>query len=168
MLRALIFFLAWLAGLVRGSSALSGGHHKQGRDSSPVGQLVITSASSAIGCTGDISDAEYGALRSLYDGTHGSRWKWNTTTDSQVWSFPSELSAPCSGWYGIGCEPTIGGTTSFSPCTVSSLDLNYFGLVGLLSTTDIGGLTGMRNLSLEGNILLGPLPSSIGNDEYNM
>jgi Leucine-rich repeat (LRR) protein len=164
MLRVLIFFLAWLAGLVRGSSALSGGHHKQGRDSSPVGQLVITSASSAIGCTGDISDAEYGALRSLYDGTHGSRWKWNTTTDSQVWSFPSELSAPCSGWYGIGCEPTIGGTTSSSPCTVSSLDLNYFGLVGLLSTTDIGGLTGLRNLSLEGNILLGPLPSGICND----
>jgi hypothetical protein len=92
------------------------------------------------------------ALSALYHGTGGPDWtkskgNWMSSTDPCDFSNNGDFA-----WDGIGCLGNL---------EVSSLDLHEYTLAGTLPS-QLGLLTSLTNLALNGNSLQGTLPSQFG------
>ncbi len=103
-----------------------------------------------------MSIAEIYSLKSLYDNLNGEAWQWkeNIVQYGNVWNFSTNLKSldPCvDSWQGVNCT-CIGGD-----CVVTSLNLNNYGLKGVLS--DMNNLTSLylldlgENTEVSGNLL---------------
>jgi Leucine-rich repeat (LRR) protein len=142
------------------------------------GAVVFAGATEA--CSGSISKSEYDGLEDLYVATNGKLWDWNYSDPNSVWSFPSSLSKPCSGWHGITCI-----AIDDVSCSIVSLELIVFRLIGSIPSeiaylslltelflegnelihsipSEIASITGLTNLSLSHNKLTGQMPSELG------
>jgi Leucine-rich repeat (LRR) protein len=104
-----------------------------------------------------ISEREYDGLEDLYLAADGAHWTWNTSDPASIWSFPSDLDVPCSGWHGIVCS-----STRLNECSVISLNLSNFGLVGAIPQ-HIVYLSVLQNMTLSNNKLGLDIPTEIGN-----
>ena len=89
------------------------------------------------------ADAERAALVAIYDATDGDNWTENMNWKSQE---------PVGDWYGVTVENGV----------VTGLDLEFNNLRGVLPS-EIGDLTSLEELRLNGNNLTGAIPSAIGN-----
>jgi Leucine-rich repeat (LRR) protein len=120
-----------------------------------LGSVVLVRSASS-GCSGSISQAEYGALESLYDSAGGKDWAWGSGPTSTQWSFPTDLSIPCSdNWQGLTCA-----TIDSAACAISELELNKFNLRGTLTDSTFN-MSSLVILSLSGNELRSSIPSSL-------
>jgi len=158
----------WLTHFSLFLSAVAGGSQTQ---------LSLTAS-----CVGSISPAEYGALQDRYDSTDGQNWRWDESLpQSTIWSFPSNLSAPCSdSWQGLSCSSVAVASSesarqaaaeskqqtrklapSTHECMISALDLSFRNLQYRLPAS-IGNLSGLVELYVDDNQLTGPIPSTIG------
>jgi Leucine-rich repeat (LRR) protein len=110
-------------------------------------------------CFGDISQSAYEGLQALYTSMAGEYWKWDSfLTTSTVWTFPSNLSAPCvNRWQGLNCSQNDDTTPS---CVVVGLNLDAMNLTGQIPT-EIGNLDNMRTLDLSSNWISGSIPDQI-------
>lgn len=90
------------------------------------------------------------ALVALYNNTEGANW-----TDNTDWLV---TNTPCD-WYGISCA-WHGAWT---------INLDYNNLSGTIPA-ELGNITMLASLTIEGNSLSGPLPPELGNftDVYNI
>ena len=89
------------------------------------------------------ADAERAALVAIYEATDGDNWTENMNWKSQE---------PVGDWYGVTVENGV----------VTGLDLEFNNLRGVLPS-EIGDLTSLEELRLNGNNLTGAIPSAIGN-----
>lgn len=104
-------------------------------------------------CFGPISMQEYDGLYSIFYDTSGGNWNWRSE-DSAIthWSFPSDLSDPCTNdWQGLNCFQIDGGS-----CAVVGLDLSHMNLIGRLPS-GIQNLTSLNSCSLGNNKLFGSI-----------
>jgi Leucine-rich repeat (LRR) protein len=144
-----------------------------------LGLVALLSRGVSATCTGALSTTEFNGLQTLYTGTGGSNWVFNLSMPaSTIWSFPNNVTAPCSDeWQGLTCEPSGGS------CVISSVDLEGFNLVGafptglsafseslsslVLSSNSLTGtvsnpvLPNLRLLNISDNDLIGTLPSGL-------
>jgi Leucine-rich repeat (LRR) protein len=105
-----------------------------------------------------ISDTELSALHDLYDSTAGTTWSWNLLLPStSMWSFPANLSDPCSNdWQGVGCL-SIGADDK---CVIVGLQLPSYGLQGYLPFS-IANLSNLAIFNVSDNTLSSTIPSSV-------
>jgi PKD repeat protein len=82
----------------------------------------------------------------LYNATNGPNW-----TNNAGWGGPLGTE---NTWYGV--------TTDAGNTTVLRINLQRNNLAGILPT-ELGNLTNLQTLLLNGNQLTGPIPSSLGN-----
>ncbi|MCZ2101052.1 MAG: cadherin domain-containing protein [Chitinophagales bacterium] len=96
-----------------------------------------------------VSEAEFEALKAIYNSTGGSNWKENTGWVNIKTATKNDVT---SEWHGLIVEDGH----------VRRIDLRNNNLIGYLPT-QIGALEWLDNLTLEGNKLEGSLPASLGN-----
>jgi Leucine-rich repeat (LRR) protein len=132
--------------------------------------ILFVANAAAAKCQDPIAQSEFEGLQSFYlAASHGgsTTWTWREPYSQygNPWNFSSVgnnndnsyLGLPCgNSWQGLGCEPVGAG----SQCTIVSIGLDNYGLVGHIST-NISLLTNVGNLSLAANALGSTLPSSI-------
>jgi Leucine-rich repeat (LRR) protein len=114
--------------------------------------------SEAVQCT--IAESELVALEDLYDSCTGSHWRWSSDLPSStIWTFPTDVSVPCSdGWQGLGC--TFIGSNESNTCNITVLDLMSYELAGSLPSS-INGLTNLVNLNVSVNRINSTIPQSL-------
>jgi hypothetical protein len=108
-------------------------------------------------CSGSITETAYNSLYSLYNATAGRYWVYDDRVDGTVWSFPANLSAPCTNrWQGLNCSES-----SASNCVIVGLNMDGMNMTGTIPSS-IASLTNLRTLDLAANSLLGSIPTAIG------
>ena len=107
------------------------------------GSVTVSSVTATETDNDKDADAERAALVAIYDATDGDNWTENMNWKSQE---------PVGDWYGVTVENGV----------VTGLDLEFNNLRGALPS-EIGDLTSLEELRLNGNNLTGAIPSAIGN-----
>jgi Leucine-rich repeat (LRR) protein len=120
------------------------------------GWLSISGA--ALQC--NITESELTALEGLYKSCNGSSWRWDLNLHpSSMWSFPTNVSIPCSdSWQGVSC--TVMGFNDSVACSIVGLDLVNYGLAGPLPPS-LNGLFNLTILNISSNRINSTIPQSL-------
>lgn len=96
------------------------------------------------------------ALNVLYNSTNGARWYYSLP--GQPWTFDGSPDPCGDSWSGVICENC--NTSSATPCNVTGLTLDFFGLLGPLPV-ELCNATELSVLSVSYNTLLQDIPACI-------
>ncbi len=175
-----------LTGAAIAASKTRTGNADQGGDwnlevtlGNPVVELAIAPEVQATyaGVFAPLNQADYDALRDLYQNTGGANWTNNTGwVDHDFSSNTPPESSVVEGWFGItvandrvteiilGDNQLTGGipTSLGNLANLERLQLNNNQLSGPIPT-ELGQLIGLSRLDLTSNQLTGEIPASLGN-----
>jgi hypothetical protein len=148
---ALVLVLCLLLGLF-GSSSLSSAAGLEGKGHCNPNDLIHDNRRQSLVTRYDVPSYQVEALQDLYVSTNGWQWYWKEPelTFGAIWDFNQSNPNPCSErWQGITCSSDC----SSSPCVITELILDEYGLHGTLPMS-LGNITSLTSLEIYSNPFL--------------